>query len=270
MSSFPNSTITSSEFDMENAFSTMNIHNYTSASSATSGITSFNSSEDSRDGMIPPAFLLFYNNPYLKDVQAFYAKESPISPLVPIISPAMLPLSPIFNSQEFFVPEKLLPLKKQTHLPSFSFTNLLVGWGWGAGGWRGFSEGGRKWSGGPGGGSRSKRCRGDLPRGGISTGDVAMVCGAVGWRGVGGVSAQMPPKRTSTSEASAMTHAATGKLVADSVATALEAQATTMARTIGLIRWFKGIESVFSHSNYAEKNKVKFSINTLNEEALFW
>ncbi|GJX54068.1 hypothetical protein Tco_0282437 [Tanacetum coccineum] len=50
MSSSPRSTITSSEFDMENAFSTMNIHNYTSASSATSGSTSFNSSEDSRDG----------------------------------------------------------------------------------------------------------------------------------------------------------------------------------------------------------------------------
>ncbi|GJY86787.1 reverse transcriptase domain-containing protein [Tanacetum coccineum] len=34
---------------MENAFSTMNIHNYTSASSATSGSTSFNSLEDSSD-----------------------------------------------------------------------------------------------------------------------------------------------------------------------------------------------------------------------------
>ncbi|GJV19059.1 hypothetical protein Tco_1368079 [Tanacetum coccineum] len=46
MSSSPHSTITSSAFDMQNAFSTMNI--YTSASS---GSTSFNSSEDSRDEM---------------------------------------------------------------------------------------------------------------------------------------------------------------------------------------------------------------------------
>ncbi|GJZ11259.1 hypothetical protein Tco_0546018, partial [Tanacetum coccineum] len=38
----------------------------------------------------------------------------------------------------------------------------------------------------------------------------------------------MPPKRTSTSEAPAMTHAAIRKLVADSVAVALEAQAATM------------------------------------------
>ncbi|GJS72512.1 hypothetical protein Tco_0705353 [Tanacetum coccineum] len=120
----PHSTITSSEFDMENAFFTMNIHNYTSASSATSGSTSFNSLEDSRDGMIPPAFSLFYNNPYLKDVQAFYAKESPNSPPALIISPAMLPPSPIFNPYEFFVPKKLSPPKKQTHLPLLSSTDL--------------------------------------------------------------------------------------------------------------------------------------------------
>ncbi|GKD72771.1 hypothetical protein Tco_1331053, partial [Tanacetum coccineum] len=39
----------------------------------------------------------------------------------------------------------------------------------------------------------------------------------------------MPPKRTSTSEAPAMTQAAIRKLVADNVTAALEAQATTMA-----------------------------------------
>ncbi|GJZ65810.1 hypothetical protein Tco_0622506, partial [Tanacetum coccineum] len=41
----------------------------------------------------------------------------------------------------------------------------------------------------------------------------------------------MPPKRTSTSESPAMTQAAIKKLVADSVAAALEAQAATMAST---------------------------------------
>ncbi|GJV89671.1 hypothetical protein Tco_1533609 [Tanacetum coccineum] len=117
----------------------------------------------------------------------------------------------------------------------------------------------------------------------------------------------MPPKRTTTSEASAMTHAAIRKLVVDSFATALEAHAATMAsinnpnrnsrpkRTpiarkctydkfmsfqpfyfngtegaVGLICWFEGTELVFSRSNYAKKNKVKFAINTLTEEALFW
>ncbi|GKG37163.1 hypothetical protein Tco_0447336, partial [Tanacetum coccineum] len=41
----------------------------------------------------------------------------------------------------------------------------------------------------------------------------------------------MPPKRASTSESLAMTQDAIRKLVADSVTTALEAQATTMEST---------------------------------------
>ncbi|GJY06477.1 putative reverse transcriptase domain-containing protein [Tanacetum coccineum] len=363
MSSSPHSTITSSEFDMENAFSTMNIHNYTSASSTTLGITSFNSSKDSRDGMIPPALSLFYNNLYLKD--------------------------------EFFVPEKLLPPKKQTRLPLFSSTNLsnpswkqaysleppsfsvynptppqifeigkssikmhlkhhkkqiedilnyleelsfhyikkieerLVN------GWiiipRDFDDVKTK----------LKEARTqilELQKKHMGHRDkIAFVHFRISnlemtlediqdrhqlyMKNLMGHTSSttppsdylfdesifMPPKRTSTFEALAMTHAATGKLVADSVATALEAQATTMASTnnpnrnsrprktpvarkctyekfmscqpfyfngtegtIGLIRWFKGIESVFSRSNCAEKNKVKFTINTLTEEALFW
>ncbi|GKF29440.1 hypothetical protein Tco_0095782 [Tanacetum coccineum] len=42
---------------------------------------------------------------------------------------------------------------------------------------------------------------------------------------------RMPPKRTSTSEAPAMTQAAIRKLVADSVFVALEAQTANMANT---------------------------------------
>ncbi|GKA28321.1 hypothetical protein Tco_0714489 [Tanacetum coccineum] len=42
---------------------------------------------------------------------------------------------------------------------------------------------------------------------------------------------RMHPKRTSTSEAPAMTQAAIKKVVADSVAVALEAQAATVANT---------------------------------------
>ncbi|GJU00975.1 hypothetical protein Tco_1111313 [Tanacetum coccineum] len=101
MSSSPHSTITSSAFDMENAFSTMNIYNYTSASS---GSTSFNSSEDSRDDMIPPTSSLFYNNPYLKDVQAFYAKESPIPPPDPITPPVILTPSLVLPPSLLFDP----------------------------------------------------------------------------------------------------------------------------------------------------------------------
>ncbi|GJZ92774.1 hypothetical protein Tco_0664839 [Tanacetum coccineum] len=74
--------------DIEDAFSSMNILNYTSVSPdyfpASAGSRSFNSSENSTDNMIPPVFSSFYNNPCLKDVQAFYAKELPISSPDPI------------------------------------------------------------------------------------------------------------------------------------------------------------------------------------------
>ncbi|GJT84312.1 reverse transcriptase domain-containing protein [Tanacetum coccineum] len=117
----------------------------------------------------------------------------------------------------------------------------------------------------------------------------------------------MPPKKTSTSEAPAMTQAAIRKLVADSVTAALEAQAATMANTsnpnrntgptgtpvvktgnykefiscqpfyfngtegaVGLIRWFERTESVFSRSRCAEENKVTFATGTLTDDALSW
>ncbi|GJV85107.1 putative reverse transcriptase domain-containing protein [Tanacetum coccineum] len=87
----------------------------------------------------------------------------------------------------------------------------------------------------------------------------------------------MPPKRTSTSAAPAMTQAAIRQLVADSVAAALEAQAATMANTINANRNtrpreipFERTESVFSRSNCAEENKVTYATGTLTEDALYW
>ncbi|GJW68601.1 reverse transcriptase domain-containing protein [Tanacetum coccineum] len=117
----------------------------------------------------------------------------------------------------------------------------------------------------------------------------------------------MPPKRTSTSEAPAMTQAAIKKLVTDSVTAALEAQAATMAGTsnpnrnteptgtlvtkignykefiscqpfyfngtegaVGLIRWFEQTESIFSRSKCTEENNVTFATGTLTDDALSW
>nr|GFB49010.1 hypothetical protein [Tanacetum cinerariifolium] len=123
-------TITPSGSDMENAFSSMNILNYTPALSDTLRITSSNSLKDSRDGMIPLAFLPFYNNLYIKDVEAFYAKESPIPPpatitTLAVLTPSLvLPPSLLFDPRYFFVPKELLPSKKQTHLPSLSSIDL--------------------------------------------------------------------------------------------------------------------------------------------------
>ncbi|GJS88690.1 reverse transcriptase domain-containing protein [Tanacetum coccineum] len=169
--------------DIEDAFFSMNILNYID--------------------------LTFYNNHCLKDVQAFYAKESPISLQDSITSPAILTPSPVlppsllFDPRYLFVPEELLPPKKQIHPPSSSSTT-------------------------------------------------------------------MPPKRTSTSETLAITLATIQQLIANGIATALEAQAAIMARAVGLIRWFERTQSVFSRSNCAEENKVTFATGTLTNDALTW
>nr|GEW70198.1 reverse transcriptase domain-containing protein [Tanacetum cinerariifolium] len=118
---------------------------------------------------------------------------------------------------------------------------------------------------------------------------------------------RMPPKKTLTSAAPAMTQAAIRQLVADSVTATLEAQATTMASTnnlnrnteprenpvakrgnykefiscqpfyfngtegaVGLIRWFEQTELVFSRSNCVEENRVTFATGTLTDDALSW
>nr|GEU88680.1 reverse transcriptase domain-containing protein [Tanacetum cinerariifolium] len=117
----------------------------------------------------------------------------------------------------------------------------------------------------------------------------------------------MAPKRTSTFAAPAMNHAAIRQLIDDRVAADLDAQAANMTNVdntnrnpkprevviarkcsykefmrcqpfnfkssegaVGLIRWFKRTESVFSCSNCIEDCKVKFATGTLTKEALSW
>nr|GEU47231.1 reverse transcriptase domain-containing protein [Tanacetum cinerariifolium] len=112
----------------------------------------------------------------------------------------------------------------------------------------------------------------------------------------------MPPKRSSTSEASTMSQATIRKLVAASIVATLETQTTIMAEAdnsireipitkrgnykefiscqpfyfngtegvVGLICWFKRTESVFSRSNCAEENKVSFATGTLTNDDLSW
>nr|GEW87559.1 reverse transcriptase domain-containing protein [Tanacetum cinerariifolium] len=84
----------------------------------------------------------------------------------------------------------------------------------------------------------------------------------------------MPPKRTSTSVAPAMTQAAIRKLVADSVVAALETQAASMANTENTNRNTGPRETpVARKGNYkdcAEENKVTFATGTLTDDALSW
>nr|GEY43427.1 hypothetical protein [Tanacetum cinerariifolium] len=72
----------------------------------------YSSSLNNSFGLVPialPSFSLFHDDPFMKVVHAYYAKESPIPP------PTIVPPSPMFNSQEFFLPEELLPPKKRSH-----------------------------------------------------------------------------------------------------------------------------------------------------------
>ncbi|GKB72981.1 hypothetical protein Tco_0934393 [Tanacetum coccineum] len=117
----------------------------------------------------------------------------------------------------------------------------------------------------------------------------------------------MPPKRTSTSEKPTITLAIIQQLIANGIATTLEAQAvimvtasnpnrnteptrTLVAKTgnykefvscqpfyfngtegaVGLIRWFERTKSIFSRSNCAKENKVTFATGTLTNDALSW
>ncbi|GJZ18698.1 hypothetical protein Tco_0554821 [Tanacetum coccineum] len=86
---------------------------------------------------------------------------------------------------------------------------------------------------------------------------------------------RMAPKRTSTSAAPPMTQDVIKKLVADSVAAALEAQAATMENTNNTNRNTRQSGTPIARKcsykdNCTEKCKVKFATGTLTEEALSW
>ncbi|GJX03361.1 putative reverse transcriptase domain-containing protein [Tanacetum coccineum] len=91
----------------------------------------------------------------------------------------------------------------------------------------------------------------------------------------------MPPKKTSTSEAPAMTQAAIKKLVSDSVTAALEAQAATMANTSNpnrntgptgtpVVKTGNYKEFISCQPFYFNENKVTFATGTLTDDALSW
>ncbi|GJU84068.1 hypothetical protein Tco_1291614 [Tanacetum coccineum] len=85
--------------------------------------SSFSNNSFSLVPIASPTLLLFYDDPYIKVMHGYYAKESPIPP--PTIVPPSSMLSPMFNAQEFFLPEELLPLKKQGRDRSSSSTSAI-------------------------------------------------------------------------------------------------------------------------------------------------
>ncbi|GKA01586.1 hypothetical protein Tco_0674251 [Tanacetum coccineum] len=114
--------------NIKGAFSS-NFPDYMPASpdyiSASLGKTYYSSSNNSFGlvSIASPTLSLFHDDPYMKIMHAYYAKESPIPP--PTIVPPSSMLSPMFNPQEFFLPEELLPLKKRGRDRSSSSTSVV-------------------------------------------------------------------------------------------------------------------------------------------------
>ncbi|GJR49876.1 hypothetical protein Tco_1400397 [Tanacetum coccineum] len=129
MSSSTHPIIVPSDYDVEDAFSSTHSPNYIPALPeyfpASSGNISPDPSDDlSKHLLASLAILPFHNYPYMKVMQAYDATniESPIPlPRVPIAPPTILPsslvlpLSPMFDPQDFFLPEEILPSQKRAH-----------------------------------------------------------------------------------------------------------------------------------------------------------
>ncbi|GJS41484.1 hypothetical protein Tco_0566527 [Tanacetum coccineum] len=79
----------------------------------------YSSSSNNSFGLVliaSPTLSLFHDGPYMKVMHAYSAKELPILP--PTIMPPSSMLSPIFNPQEFFFPEELLPIGESSRKTS--------------------------------------------------------------------------------------------------------------------------------------------------------
>nr|GEW30113.1 putative reverse transcriptase domain-containing protein [Tanacetum cinerariifolium] len=222
--------------NIEDAFSS-NFLNYISASSdyvpASLGKT-YSSSLNNAFGLVliaSPTLLLFHDDPYMKVMHAYYAKELPIPP--PVIMPPSPMLSPMFNSQEFFLPKELLPPKKHGHDRSSSSTPTLpqefkIG------------ESSRKTS--------LKRHEEQI-KDTLNHLDELSLNRIENIEGLG-----------------------KGRVIIQQDFDNLEneLQETRSEGAVGLIGWFERTESVFSRSNCIEDCKVKFATGTLTEEALSW
>nr|GEV76858.1 hypothetical protein [Tanacetum cinerariifolium] len=99
---------TPSDVDEEYAFPSTNILDYTSTLPnyfpATPGNISFDFLENSKNDEILHVFSPFYNNPYLKNMQAFYANELHILPPDPITPPIILTPSIVLPPSLLFDP----------------------------------------------------------------------------------------------------------------------------------------------------------------------
>ncbi|GJY56721.1 retrovirus-related pol polyprotein from transposon TNT 1-94 [Tanacetum coccineum] len=215
---------------------------------ASSGSSSFNSLENSKDNMIPPVFLPFYNNPYLKDVQSPISSPAPITPQTILTPSPVLPPSLLFDPRYFFIPEELLPSTNPIGLPSLSSTNP----------------------------SQNQIYR--MPSKRTSTSEtLAITLAAIQKLIADGIAAALEAQTATMASASnpnrntRPTETPVAKI--GSYKEFISCQSFYFNGTegaIGLIRWFERTESVFSRSNCAGEKKVTFATGTLTNDALSW
>nr|GEY08480.1 reverse transcriptase domain-containing protein [Tanacetum cinerariifolium] len=222
----------------------------------------FSSSSNSFD-VVPiasPSLSLFHDDPYMKVIHAYYAEKSPIPPSI------IIPLSLMFNPQEFFLPEELLSPKKQGHNQSSSSTSTLP---------QAFEigESSRKTN-----RERHKeQIEGILNHlDEISLDHIEHIEDKI--EGLG------QDRCHCGLEAQAVTMANTSNPNKNTGSTGTPVAKTRnykefiscqpfyfngMEGEVGLIRWFERIKSVFSRSRCAEENKVTFAMVRKIEEELY-
>nr|GEX61804.1 hypothetical protein [Tanacetum cinerariifolium] len=114
--------------DVEDDFFSKNIPNYMPASPNYSPASPRNTFSDHLENLTQNllaalAISPFYDDPYMKVMQAYNA-ELPIK--AHIAPPPSLVLSPQFDSQDFFLPNEILPPQKRAHFLSHSFADLAT------------------------------------------------------------------------------------------------------------------------------------------------
>nr|GEU53438.1 reverse transcriptase domain-containing protein [Tanacetum cinerariifolium] len=217
MSTSTHPIIILSDPDVEDAFSSTNTLDYTLASPDYFPASPRNTSSDpledlSKYILASLAISPFHDDPYMKVMQAYNAtsNESLIPPQAPIAPPTVLPsslvlsLSHMFDTQDLFLPEEIFITRKRARSRSSSSTSALP---------QLFEIG-----------ESSHKTSLEHHEEHIKT-----ILNHLDENSLERI--EMAPKRTSTSAAPTITQAAIRKLVDDSVATALEAQAATMANT---------------------------------------
>nr|GEY82045.1 reverse transcriptase domain-containing protein [Tanacetum cinerariifolium] len=238
--------------NIEDAFSS-NFSDYMSASlnyvPVSPGKTYFSSSNNSF-GLVPiasPSLSLFHDDPYMKVMHAYYAKESPIpSPTImppyPVLSP-----SPMFDSQE-------IPPPKDTETPVESPIPISLSSSVGS----------------------SSPVRMPPKRSSISAAP-AMTQAAIRQLVADSVATTLKAQaatlanidNTNRNSGPRVTPVAR-KCTYKEFISCQPFYFNGTKGAVGLIRWFERTELVFYRSNCAGKNKVKFTISTLTGKALFW